>query len=190
MSREERNRQLLTVAWAIVREEGSDALTLGRLAEKAEIAKPVVYDHFKTRNGLLAALYLDFDVRQTEVFDAAVAAAKPTLKDKAEVIASSYVDCVLLQGRELPGVLAALAGSPEMEKLMRTCQLEFIEKCRGVLEPFSKMNRIPTESWWAMLGAADSLSNAAALGEISAAGARKELFQTIVAIVERKPPRR
>lgn len=35
LSREERRRQLLDVAWQLVREEGTDALGLGRLAEQA-----------------------------------------------------------------------------------------------------------------------------------------------------------
>ena len=57
LTREQRARQLLDVAWALVGEEGTDALTLGRLAEAAGVTKPVAYDHFVTRNGLLAALY-------------------------------------------------------------------------------------------------------------------------------------
>lgn len=35
LSRDERQRQLLEVAWRLVREEGTEALTLGRLAEQA-----------------------------------------------------------------------------------------------------------------------------------------------------------
>lgn len=34
LSREDRLRQLLDVAWQLVRDEGTDALTLGRLAEQ------------------------------------------------------------------------------------------------------------------------------------------------------------
>ena len=49
LSRDERQRQLLEVAWRLVREEGTEALTLGRLAEQAGVTKPVVYDHFGTR---------------------------------------------------------------------------------------------------------------------------------------------
>jgi AcrR family transcriptional regulator len=55
-SREQR-RQLLDVAWQLVREEGTEGLSLGRLAEQAGVTKPVVYDHFETRTGLLVALY-------------------------------------------------------------------------------------------------------------------------------------
>ncbi len=116
MSREERQRQLLDVAWQLVREDGTDGLTLGRLAELAGVTKPVVYDHFTTRPGLLAALYQEFDARQTALMDAALQTSEPTLASKAMVIASSYVDCVLLQGREIPGVIAALTSSPELEK--------------------------------------------------------------------------
>ena len=72
LSREDRQRQLLDVAWQLVRAEGTDALTLGRLAEHAGVTKPVVYDHFSTRSGLLAALYQDFDARQTALMDAAL----------------------------------------------------------------------------------------------------------------------
>jgi hypothetical protein len=36
-----------------------------------------------------------------------------------------------------------------------------------------------------MLGAAEALSNAAASGDITAAGAKAELFETIVAMVAR-----
>ena len=73
LSREDRLRQLLDVAWQLVRDEGTDALTLGRLAELAGVTKPVVYDHFAARAGVLAALYADFDERQDQVFADAIA---------------------------------------------------------------------------------------------------------------------
>ena len=117
--RADRHRQLIEVAWRVVREEGTEALTLGRLAEQAGVTKPVVYDHFETRSGLLAALFRDYDVRQTALMDAALEASQPTLNERAGVIASCYVDCVLAQAQEFPGVVAALAGSPEMDKIKR-----------------------------------------------------------------------
>ena len=128
LSREDRLRQLLDVAWQLVRDEGTDALTLGRLAELAGVTKPVVYDHFATRAGLLAALYADFDERQDQVVADAIATSKATLEDRAWVIASSYVDCVLLQGREIPGVIAALSGSPELEASKREYEAIFLDK--------------------------------------------------------------
>ncbi|CEJ12737.1 Bacterial regulatory proteins, tetR family [bacterium YEK0313] len=183
--REERHRQLLAVAWRLVGAEGADALTLPRLAEAAGITKPVVYDHFGTRFGLLVALYEDFDARQTGVMDAALAASEPTLIDRAAVIASSYVDCVLAQGREIPGVIAALAGAPDLEKIKRDYRMAFVEKCRSLLAPFAEPHAITAASLWAMLGAADALSHAAASGDITAREAKDELFATIVAMVDR-----
>ncbi len=185
LTRDQRRERLLEVAWRLTREEGTDALTLGRLAQKAGVAKPVVYDHFGERNGLLAALYRDFDARQTALMDAAVEASKATLADRAAVIASSYVDCVLLQGREIPGVIAALAGSPELARIKRDYEAVFIEKCRAVLAPFAGAGDISRPGLWAMLGAAEALSNAAAIGEITADQAKGELYATIRALVAR-----
>ncbi|WP_338868328.1 helix-turn-helix domain-containing protein [Myxococcus stipitatus] len=186
LTREERLQQLLDVSWRIIRDEGTDALTLGRLAEQAEVTKPVVYDHFGTRNGLLVALYEEFDRRQTAIMDAALAARGPTLAKMAGVIASAYVDCVLTQGREIPDVLAALAGSPELEATKRAYQAAFMEKCRVALAPLSKGGAPGTASLWAMLGAAEALSKAAAMGDVTAADAKEELARTIVAIFSRK----
>ncbi|MES2610300.1 MAG: helix-turn-helix domain-containing protein [Pseudomonadota bacterium] len=185
MARHERARQLLDVSWTLLRAEGADALTLGRLAEEAGVTKPVVYDHFGTREGLLAALYQDFDVRQTVVVDAAIAAARPTLKDKAGAIAAAYVRCVLTQGREIPQVLAALQGSPEMAAVKRQYQEAFIAKCQAILAPFAGDKGVARAGMWAVLGAADALSDAAVGGDITEVAAQAELFETIVAMVKR-----
>ncbi|WP_192551994.1 TetR/AcrR family transcriptional regulator [Pseudomonas sp. IzPS59] len=185
LSREDRQRQLLDMAWQLIREEGTDALTLGYLAEKAGVTKPVVYDHFTTRAGLLAALYQDFDRRQTALMDAALDNCEATLSGTASVIATSYVDCVLTQGNEIPGVIAALASTPELEKIKREYEAIFLEKCRRVLSPFAGGGDITQAGLRAMLGAAEALSQAAATDEISAAQARDELLATITAMVER-----
>ena len=182
LSREDRLRQLLDVAWQLVRDEGTEALTLGRLAELAGVTKPVVYDHFVTRAGLLAALYEDFDARQDQVFASAIAASSATLEDRAWVIASSYVDCVLLQGREIPGVIAALSSSPELEALKRQYEAIFLDKCRDALSPFGRLSQAGLRG---MLGAAEALSQAAASGEISREEAQQELLATILAMVNR-----
>lgn len=185
LSRADRQRQLLDVAWRLVRQEGSEALTLARLADQAGVTKPIVYDHFITRSGLLAALYQDFDARQTALMDAALEASAPALESRAQVIASSYVECVLLQGREIPGVSAALTSSPELERIKREYERIFLDKCRAVLEPFVGGAGLSQAGLRAMLGAAEALSDAAANGEISADEAKQELFVNIVAMVTR-----
>lgn len=185
LARGDRYRQLLNVAWRLIREEGTEALTLGRLAEQSGVTKPVVYDHFGTRNGLLVALYQEYDARQTALMDAAIEASEPTLAGRAAVIASSYVDCVLLQGREIPGMSAALAGAPELAKLKRDYEAIFMEKCRAALAPFVGSGGIAPAGLWSLLGSAEALSSAAATGDITAAQARDELSETIVGMVTR-----
>lgn len=185
MTREARARQLLEVSWSLINDEGTDALTLGRLAEAAGVTKPVVYDHFGTRNGLLAALYEDFDIRQTALFDTAVAAAEPTLLDKARVFAAAYVDCVMTQGREIQGVLAALSGSPELIIVKRHYQKALLKKCAEIFAPFAGPGGIPNAGLWAMLGAADALSDAAVLGDITEHEAKDALRLSILDVVQR-----
>lgn len=185
LSREDRRRQLVATAWHMIGDSGADALSLGRLAEQAGITKPVVYGHFGTREGLLAALYSDYDERQSETMDSALASSDDTLDAKASVIADCYVECVLRQGREIPAILAALAGSPEMERLKRDFQLGFIEECRSILAPFAGAKGVGTAALWAMLGSAESLSHAAAAGDIADVEARMELRAIIVAMVAR-----
>ncbi|WP_230983268.1 TetR/AcrR family transcriptional regulator [Inquilinus limosus] len=175
----------MDVAWALIREEGTEALTLGRLSERAGVTKPVVYDHFGDRTGLLIALYREFDDRQTARLQAALGTDEPTLGGRAAVIAAAYLDCVLAQGREIPGVVAALTSSPELERVKRECDAAFRETCRAALAPFAPAGAIAPAGLWAMLGAAEALSAAAVNGEITAAEALGELAETIVAMVAR-----
>lgn len=184
LSREDRQRQLLDTAWNLVRREGTDSLSLGRLSEEAGVTKPVVYDHFGTRAGLLAALYQEYDARQTALMDEALANAPQELIARAGVIAACYLDCVLTQGREIPGVSAALAGSPELEQLKRGYNAAFIAKCRATFQPFA-VALVPAAAFWGVLGAAEALSGAAAAGDLTREEAQTELLDIIVAAVER-----
>jgi AcrR family transcriptional regulator len=44
LRKEDRRVQLLEVARGIVRQQGTEALTLGYLAERANVTKPIPYD--------------------------------------------------------------------------------------------------------------------------------------------------
>lgn len=185
LSREARYQQLIEAAWQLIRTEGTEALTLGRLAEQSGVTKPVVYDHFGTRSGLFAVLYQEFDARQNALFDAALMQSEATLPARARVMAESYVNCVQKQGREIPGIIAALVGSPELEQIKRAYEVAFIEKCREMLTPFTGGNALSNASLWAMLGAAESVAYASTRNEITEQQARDELYAVIVALVER-----
>ncbi len=182
LSREERYVQLVDVAWQIVREEGTEALTLGHLAELAGITKPVVYDHFTSRSGLFAALYREYDLRSTARMDAQISQTEPELEKLAAVIADAYIECVLLSGREMPTVIAALSGTPELEQLRAEYATTFTEKCRMLFSPFCNKT-LEAPALWAMLGAAEGLSWAVVMNKISAQQAKDELVKGIICMV-------
>lgn len=183
LSRQERYVQLVDVAWQIVREEGTEALTLGRLAERAGITKPVVYDHFTSRSGLFAALYREYDLRSTARMDEQISQTEPVLEKLAAVIADAYIECVLLSGREMPTVIAALSGTPELEQLRLEYATTFTEKCRMLFTPFCADHTLQSPALWAMLGAAEGLSWAVAIGKINAQEAKDELVKGIICMV-------
>lgn len=184
LPKEDRNRQLMEVAWSIVRNEGTDALTLGYLAERAGVTKPVVYDHFGTRTGLLSVLYEEYDNRQHALMDEAMAASGKSLPAVAKVIAATYVNCVMAMGREMPGVSAALAGSPELDALKKRLEAAFLAKCQAALQAFAKQPIGPA-GMRAMLGTAEAVSFAAAAGEIDRKDAENEIYDAIVRIARR-----
>lgn len=183
LSREARRRQLADVAWQIMRAEGSEALTLARVGEAAGVSKPVVYDHFTTRHGLLAALYDDFDRRQTRRMEAAMEAAPVHVQRKADVLAACYVDCVMTEGREIPDLLSALSTSPELAAARRHYQRDFIRRCQHWFAPFTGSEGIPEARMWGLLGAADGIAGAVAQGDIAKAEGQQALTALIVALV-------
>lgn len=184
LTKADRQRQLLEVAWSIVRSHGTDALTLGVLAERAGVTKPVVYDHFGSRTGLLGALYAEYDDRQHALMDEALRASGKSLAGVAKVIAAAYVQCVMTMGRELPGVSAALAGSPELDALKKQHESAFLEKCRAAVQPFARQP-LGLAAMRAMLGAAEAVSFAAAAGEIEPAEAQAEIQDAILRMARR-----
>jgi AcrR family transcriptional regulator len=182
MTKGERRKQLLALAWEFIAREGTDALTLAKLAECAGVTKPIAYEHFGTRAGLLAALYREYDDRQTAVMRRALADGK-TFADTARILAEAYVDCVVTAGPEVAAVSAALAGAPEMEAVKRECQEAFVEECRAAFAP-----HIPGDIEFARLvaviGAADGLSLAAATGRVDPAEAKALLASIIASILQ------
>ncbi|NWL10040.1 TetR family transcriptional regulator [Paenarthrobacter nitroguajacolicus] len=180
MRREERREQLLTVAWSIVREGGADLLTLGRLAERAHVTKPVVYDHFPSRPALLMVLYKEFDDQQTEKLEHALRAAPRTLQGQAQAIARSHVDCVLAHGNELVSILGAVEGTPELERLKLGSEAAYADLCQAALRPYASKDQPSRASIIAIIGAAEALAQAAVRQEIPRDEAIAEITTNIV----------
>lgn len=56
LSAGERRNQLIDVGRAVFAEHGYDASSVEQIAEKAEISKPIIYEHFGGKEGLYAAI--------------------------------------------------------------------------------------------------------------------------------------
>ncbi|WHS62530.1 TetR/AcrR family transcriptional regulator [Pseudomonas sp. G2-4] len=165
LSKAERRQQLLDTALLIVREENADRLTLGHLAVRAGVSKPVVYDHFGTRSELLIELYKWIDTERVNAFRDAMTTAVRSVEETAQVLASAYIQCAADNTDEFHAVGAALAGSEEkaavFQELLDNCVQMFV----AVLEPHapgsaSELERCCT----GLVGAGEALAGALVRG--------------------------
>lgn len=180
LSKQDRHTQLLEAARELIREAGTEEFTLGRLAERAGVTKPLVYDHFGDRAGVLAELYREFVVRQRETLDTALEGVASELRGVVRVVAGAYIDCCLAEGRELADVAAALAGSPALSRLRQEAEDAYLAACREALAPFS--GPIDPAGLRAIIGAGDALARDALADRISSDSARSALIRVITAI--------
>ncbi|WP_246479302.1 TetR/AcrR family transcriptional regulator [Kaustia mangrovi] len=139
LARPERRRQLLDTALGIVREEGADRLTLGHLAERAGVSKPVAYDHFGTRSGLLIALYKTIDAERVNAFREAMAARDRDVGETVAMLAAAYIRCAGDMTDEFHAVGAALAGSEEKAAVFQELLDNSVEMFVSVLRPHSTL---------------------------------------------------
>jgi AcrR family transcriptional regulator len=78
MTRSEREAQLIEVAEAVFAERGFKSVSMDEIAERARISKPVLYDHFGSKDGLLAAVVLRIRTEmRAAVEDALVTVTEP-----------------------------------------------------------------------------------------------------------------
>lgn len=168
MAKDERRRQLLDTALAIVREEGTEALTLARLAEHAGVTKPIAYEHFGTRSGLLIALFRDYDDRTTVAMRAALASGGNTVQDVASILAATYIDCCLGMGPEVSAIFNALSASEETGDFRRSFREFLAGEFASAFAPFVKLSGRPGKALLiGMLGAAEALTEEAGAGRMS-----------------------
>ncbi|PLR37606.1 TetR family transcriptional regulator [Chimaeribacter coloradensis] len=168
LSKAERRKQLLNTALLIVREENADRLTLGHLAVRAGVSKPVVYDHFPTRSALLIALYRWIDTERVRVFTEAMAATRRDTQETIQMLASAYIHCAADKTDAFHAVGAALAGSEEKSAVFQA----LLDNCVGmfvsVLTPHVTMPpRALLQCCIGLVGAGEALSAALARGQLN-----------------------
>lgn len=187
-SKAERRLQLLETARLIVREEGADRLTLAHLAVRAGVSKPVTYEHFETRTGLLIELYKWIDIERITAFRVAMAQGSRPAKETIAALAETYLACGTDQGDEFHAVGAALAGSEDKASVYQELVDKVVEMFVAVLRPYSNL---PAQSLvlasMALIAAGDALTTAITRGNCSAAEAT-EVFATLIAAVARDQP--
>lgn len=108
LSKEARRKQLLQVARSLLACNGAQELTLAALAAQAGVSKPIAYDHFGSRSGLLVALLADTSRYYETDAEAKIAEAPETLSAIAKIVATAYVQCAIEAGPAVT-VLAAAA---------------------------------------------------------------------------------
>ncbi|MEH3088160.1 MAG: helix-turn-helix domain containing protein [Microbacterium arborescens] len=182
MPRHERRTQLLDAARGLIREAGTDGFTLGRLAERAGVTKPVVYDHFGDRAGALAELYRAFEEEQRATLAVALADAEPSLDPVCGAVAGAYVDCSLAEGRELADVVSALDGSPMLAEVRREAEKAYLAQCDEALASCGA--RLDDVAAPALIGAGDALSRAALERRVSPHDARAALTRVLRCLVD------
>lgn len=179
-----RRAQLLEVALEIVRTEGTDALTLGRLAERAGVSKPIAYEHFGTRSKLLIATCKRLDDPQIELLHQALARAPKRLRDVATTASNSYMHCYLSVGPEWHAIMGALQGDLEMTAYQTAIMAQYVEIFRKAMAPFSKLPAAELRRRCVgIIGAAEAISKEMLAGQVSEAAAARTLAAIIEAVV-------
>ena len=177
----ERRDQLLDTALAIVREEGTDALTLGHLAERAGVSKPIAYEHFGTRSGLLIALYERIDDRQVAALLEALERTPRRLEDVARVMSDAYMTCYLTVGSEAHAITAALSGDGQMEAFHQRLLDRYVAFYQEALAPYSSLSPDALHlRCVGLIGAAEAISRDMLRGRVDGARAMEALAALIV----------
>lgn len=136
LTKQARRDQLLDVALGIVRVRGTNGLTLVTLAEAAGVSRPIVYDHFRTRMGLLVDLYRHLDNTYRAAITDAVAAADLTIEATAIVTSQAYFACAT-DHPEFAFISAALLGDHEAEQLHHEMLESYAALLAKAIAPYS-----------------------------------------------------
>jgi AcrR family transcriptional regulator len=180
LSKQARREQLLDTAVEIVRARGTDGLTLVTLAEAARVSRPIVYDHFGTRTGLLLEVYRRLDERHRTALTEALDAAEPSAAAIARVMSTAYFACAT-DMPEFSAVSAALKGNPEAEALQHELLDSYTQVMADALAPYSRLSAEALRlRCIGVLGAAEAIAAELNLKRASAAEAVTALTDLIV----------
>jgi AcrR family transcriptional regulator len=180
LTKQARREQLLDAALEIVRTHGADALTLVTLAEAAGVSRPIAYDHFGTRAGLLVALYRRLEQQHRAAVSDALHSAAPDVTVIAHVMSAAYFACAT-DMPEFGALSAALKGDPEMEAAQHELLDAYTTEMVTALVPYTD---IPVEGLRlrcvGLLGAAEAIATELVHGRTTSDTAVDALADLIV----------
>ncbi|MGN8024068.1 TetR/AcrR family transcriptional regulator [Phyllobacterium sp. 22229] len=181
MPKAQRREQLMETALGIIRTQGTDALTLGYLAERAGVSKPIAYEHFGTRAGLLIALYQQLDQQQVDDLLAALEQAPKQLGSVARLMSEAYMACYRSIGPEWHAISAALKGDEEMERFQKALIDGYVDLYCTALAPYSALSADELRLRCAgIIGAAEAISREMTCGCVDEATAAATLGSLIL----------
>jgi AcrR family transcriptional regulator len=163
--RAERERLIVTTARELAEQQGWDAVTTRRLAERIEYSQPVLYSHFRGKREIIGAVALQGATEMATAVRAATAAADDP-HERAAALAHAYLDFAARNPAvydaifELDGGLAyAQEDTPEPLKDAFAALLESLSEVAGDgADP-----GLFTEVFWASLHGLATLTRAGRL---------------------------
>ncbi len=138
LNKSDRRQQLLAVAATHIVEVGADKLTLATVAEQAGVSKPIAYEHFGSKQGLLLALFNHLEAHYTEQLDQVFAQADIGLTARIERLIHTYMDCMAQTGALLEYIQAGLQSQIEEEQ--QACYTDLLSRCIHGLSPYLPTN--------------------------------------------------
>jgi AcrR family transcriptional regulator len=182
LSKADRRRQLLDVAWNIARRDGADALTLGRLALEAGVSRPIAYEHFDTRHGLLVALYTEIADRQYAQAQQVLEQPVTDLPTLATRVGHAFMHCYTTTGPEAFAIAASLKGDRAMEEAQKQLIERYVSAYAKAFEPVTSLDGPALRlRFAAVVAAGEELSQKMLAGEIDETTAADTLASLIVA---------
>jgi AcrR family transcriptional regulator len=170
------------VAWEIARRDGVDALTLGRLAKEAGVSRPVAYEHFETRSGLLVALFREIADRQYEQAQTVLDQRVDELPALATRVGRAFMRCYTTTGPEAFAIAASLKGDPTMEAAQKALIERYVSAYAKAFEGLTGLSGTALLiRFAAIVAAGEELSQRMLAGEIDETTAADTLASLITA---------
>jgi len=165
-------------------------MTLAVLAERAGVSKPIAYDHFGTRSGLLIALLNDTNRFYEASAQAQLDRAPETLPEIAKIVATAYVSCSIDAGPAMTMLSAAAEADAAARSTGRSFRSEHAKHFQRAFKPVlaGHSKRLPV-LFRSLVAAANSICDERLAGHLSTKGAIEmltHLFITSLQPYERK----